>query len=91
MSMPAVRPVPLAVAFATALATLLTGCAVGPNYHTPQLPLPDHYAATAATGSGAIELASWWSALKDPQLDSLIARAIAANPDIEIALITPPV
>ena len=31
-------------------------------------------------------MASWWQALKDPELDSLISRAIAANPDIEIAL-----
>jgi NodT family efflux transporter outer membrane factor (OMF) lipoprotein len=86
MSARAARPWPLGVALATTVATLIAGCAVGPNYHTPQLPLPEHYAVAAATGSGAVELASWWSALKDPQLDSLIARAISANPDIEIAL-----
>jgi NodT family efflux transporter outer membrane factor (OMF) lipoprotein len=66
--------------------TLLCGCAVGPNYHPPQLPVPDHYAAQAPTSAGSIELASWWQALKDPELDSLIGRAITANPDIEIAL-----
>jgi NodT family efflux transporter outer membrane factor (OMF) lipoprotein len=65
----------------------IAGCAVGPNYHQPQLPLPDHYAAQPqSTGTGAIELASWWQALQDPELDSLITRAITANPDIEIAL-----
>jgi len=73
--------------FATGLATLLTGCAVGPTYHPPQLPLPDHYAAQPQSSStSAVELAAWWHALQDPELDSLIERAITANPDIEIAL-----
>src|SRR5580698_106673 len=69
-----------------ALASLLAGCAVGPNYHPPQVPLPDHYAAQPPSATGTVELASWWQALQDPELDSLISRAIAANPDIEIAL-----
>jgi NodT family efflux transporter outer membrane factor (OMF) lipoprotein len=67
--------------------TLLSACAVGPNYHPPQVPLPEHYAAQPqAAGTAAIELSTWWQALKDPELDSLIHRAITANPDIEIAL-----
>jgi NodT family efflux transporter outer membrane factor (OMF) lipoprotein len=66
---------------------MVSGCAVGPNYHPPQLPLPDHYAAVPpATGGSVVELASWWRALQDPELDSLIDRAISANPDVEIAL-----
>jgi NodT family efflux transporter outer membrane factor (OMF) lipoprotein len=74
-------------ALATGLAVFLTGCAVGPNYHPPQTPLPDHYVAQQPpTGSSTVDLASWWHALQDPELDSLIDRAIAANPDVEIAL-----
>jgi NodT family efflux transporter outer membrane factor (OMF) lipoprotein len=68
------------------LLALLGGCAVGPNYHPPQEALPDHYAAQPPTASGAVELASWWQALKDPELDSLIHRAVSANPDVQIAL-----
>jgi NodT family efflux transporter outer membrane factor (OMF) lipoprotein len=76
----------------------LGGCAVGPNYHTPRLPVPDHYAAVGAaaagsaamgTGAGApanVDLAGWWRALKDPELDSLITRAIAGSPTLAIAL-----
>ncbi|HEY1898848.1 MAG TPA: efflux transporter outer membrane subunit [Steroidobacteraceae bacterium] len=79
-------PLP-AVALASVLGALVSGCAVGPNYHRPQLPLPDHYAAQAQSSTAsAVELASWWRALQDPELNSLIDRAIAANPDIEIAL-----
>jgi outer membrane protein TolC len=70
-----------------AAAALLTGCAVGPDYHPPQMPLPDHYVAQQQPpGASGIDLASWWHALKDPELDSLIDRAIAANPDVNIAL-----
>jgi NodT family efflux transporter outer membrane factor (OMF) lipoprotein len=68
----------------------LGGCAVGPNYHAPRTATPEKFAAAAAQPTGAapasVDLAQWWRSLKDPQLDSLIERAIRANPDIEIAL-----
>ncbi len=77
---------PLAIGLSSALSAV-SGCAVGPNYHQPQIPLPDHYAVAPPAGTAdAVELESWWRALKDPELDSLIDRAIAANPDVEIAL-----
>jgi NodT family efflux transporter outer membrane factor (OMF) lipoprotein len=77
--------------------TALAGCAVGPNYRTPKTPTPEGYAAgSTATAGGAanapgtaaapVDLAAWWQALKDPELDSLIARAISGNPDVLIAL-----
>ena len=80
------------------LVTALAGCAVGPNYHTPKTPMPEEYAAAGssaaaggpanarATAAAPVELAAWWQALKDPELDSLIARAISSNPDVLIAL-----
>jgi NodT family efflux transporter outer membrane factor (OMF) lipoprotein len=70
-------------------AALLGGCAAGPSYHTPQLPLPQSYASAAAPQGSApaeVDLTRWWRSLKDPELDSLIARAIAGNPDLKIAL-----
>ncbi len=76
-----------AMALATGAAALLAGCAVGPAYHPPQMSLPDHYAAQPLpAGPGVIDLAAWWHALKDPELDSLIERAVAASPDVQIAL-----
>jgi NodT family efflux transporter outer membrane factor (OMF) lipoprotein len=36
--------------------------------------------------ASTVDLAQWWRALKDPELDSLIERAIAGNPDVMIAL-----
>jgi len=76
---------------AMALAVILAGCAVGPDYHAPKMKVPDGFAAAsgapAATTPGtAIDLSQWWRALNDPQLESLIDRAIKANTSIEIAL-----
>jgi NodT family efflux transporter outer membrane factor (OMF) lipoprotein len=77
--------------------TLLTGCAVGPNYHTPALDLPPQFAASEGSGAAAaagatpnapanVQLSAWWHALQDPELDSLIERAVSGNPDLKVAL-----
>ncbi len=76
-------------------AAALASCAVGPNYHTPHVRVPDQYAAVSTASGTAqgtappappVELASWWHALGDPELDSLIGRAVKANPNVLIAL-----
>jgi NodT family efflux transporter outer membrane factor (OMF) lipoprotein len=75
------------------LGAWLAGCAVGPNYHAPPTGAPKDFisspAAAAPSGTStpiAIDLTQWWHALGDTELDSLVDRAIRANPDIEIAL-----
>ena len=79
-------------------ATVLAGCAVGPNYHTPNEHAPAEFAAvhgqpsmaakpsTQAPQAENVDFATWWRSLNDPELDSLVTRAIAANPDALIAL-----
>ncbi len=86
------------LALSWSVAAALSGCAVGPNYHTPKLQVPGKYAAVVATVSSPsagehtaaapppIELASWWHTLNDPELDSLVERAVKANPDVLVAL-----
>jgi len=77
-----------------ALGVCLAGCAVGPNYHDPKIKVPEGFAAASKTAASApgpgsqpvVDLATWWRTLNDPQLDSLIERAIQSNPSIEIAL-----
>ncbi len=74
----------------------LGGCmTVGPNYHPPKTKMPDNFIASSsetqksAENNGnqpVIDAARWWQALNDEQLNSLIDRAIQANPDIQIAL-----
>jgi NodT family efflux transporter outer membrane factor (OMF) lipoprotein len=78
-----------------ALLAGLTGCAAGPNYHVPKSDMPTAFAATvgvnsaasgAASTSAAVDLATWWRALNDGELNSLVDRAIKSNLDLQIAL-----
>jgi NodT family efflux transporter outer membrane factor (OMF) lipoprotein len=71
----------------------LTACAVGPDYHPPEPPLPNNFAATSSLkavndqhGGSPPAIAQWWRALGDRELNSLVERAIAASPTLEIAL-----
>jgi NodT family efflux transporter outer membrane factor (OMF) lipoprotein len=71
---------------ATSMA-VLAGCAVGPNYQQPDARLPAAFATAKADAADVdANLAGWWKSLQDPELDSLIERAIRSNPDLEIAL-----
>ena len=79
---------------ATALLAGLAGCAVGPNYHVPKPDVPSKFAAVsthanaadAAKDAAAVDLATWWRALNDDELNSLVDRAIKSNLDLQIAL-----
>jgi NodT family efflux transporter outer membrane factor (OMF) lipoprotein len=66
----------------------LASCAVGPDYQPPEPPMPQTFAAAPlAKGDGrGVDPAKWWRALHDGELNSLIERAIAASPTLEIAL-----
>ena len=72
---------------AVLVALLLAGCTtVGPNHSVPDAAVPSQYAEPHdAQGLSDAELASWWRQFGDPQLDSLIARAIALNLDVQSA------
>ncbi|MBS0233850.1 MAG: efflux transporter outer membrane subunit [Proteobacteria bacterium] len=77
------------------LAGGLSGCAVGPDYLLPHIGAPamfttgslsgEGHSSVAVVQAGSPAIVRWWTLLKDPQLESLIERAIVANPDIEIA------
>lgn len=77
------------------LAAGLAACTVGPDYHMPDTAVPDAFLAPPAASAKSAakppaeptaDLSEWWRILRDPELDSLIVRAIASNPDLEIAL-----
>jgi NodT family efflux transporter outer membrane factor (OMF) lipoprotein len=77
-----------------AAAVLLAGCTVGPNYRAPAVPTPSAYQETAAgaaaplsaTTADSPDLAAWWSQFRDPELDSLVARALSGNLDVATAV-----
>jgi NodT family efflux transporter outer membrane factor (OMF) lipoprotein len=76
------------------LLAAFSACAVGPNYRTPKPDAPLEFAAKAAASPdagaepkpAAPDLAAWWQALHDAELNSLVDRAVKSNLDLEIAL-----
>ncbi len=72
-------------AFALALLplVLMTGCLLGPDYQRPELPQPDHWAATNSLSSAS--LTRWWESFQDPLLTNLVSRAFDANLDLQQA------
>ena len=73
--------------FALGLLTtsLVAACTVGPNYQRPQVSVPETFSKATAPGPSDAELASWWSAFGDAELDALVQRALAQNLDLEAA------
>jgi NodT family efflux transporter outer membrane factor (OMF) lipoprotein len=63
------------------------GCAVGPDYRAPEIPLPAGWSVPAAprAGTDGTPLERWWTVFRDPILESLIDRALAGNLDLKIA------
>lgn len=65
--------------------TMLSACAVGPDYRPPQtgaLGVPAAYSQAAVAPIDEAALATWWTRLRDPTLSGLIDRAVASNLDI---------
>src|SRR6185312_10844094 len=73
---------------ATALALLLAGCAVGPNYKRPtNIPVPAAWRDTAtALKDSSYANIPWWSVLQDTTLQALIRTALKENRDLHVAL-----
>ncbi len=69
------------------MAFLAGGCAVGPNYHQPNVATPAHWGEPFAGGetNSDAPVAAWWKNFRDPELDSLISRAAQSNLDLKIA------
>ncbi|HMO66426.1 MAG TPA: TolC family protein, partial [Verrucomicrobiota bacterium] len=72
-----------------ALAAVLGGCAVGPDYQRPGLDLPaQHRAAETAPlpgGTNSFGDLGWWEVIADPQLRAYVAEALTNSWDIRIA------
>jgi NodT family efflux transporter outer membrane factor (OMF) lipoprotein len=65
------------------LLALVCGCAVGPRYERPQVPVPGAF--SEGTGKGPASLERWWMEFHDPILESLVLRAVEGNLDLRIA------
>jgi multidrug efflux system outer membrane protein len=73
---------------ASAVALVLTaGCAVGPNYKQPQVPVPESYRDVQGPPAPATSLANepWWEIFKDETLRGLIDEALRNGYDVQLA------
>jgi NodT family efflux transporter outer membrane factor (OMF) lipoprotein len=73
------------------LAAVIGGCTVGPDYHAPATSMPSHWEVTPSTQAshpiqGEAPIERWWTTFDDPELDSLVSRAVQSNLDLEAAI-----
>jgi NodT family efflux transporter outer membrane factor (OMF) lipoprotein len=68
---------------------LLAGCEVGPDYQKPDTPMPASFGAPSQTDAPlslpvaqSVDLSQWWRQFNDVEMESLITRALAQNPDL---------
>ena len=72
------------------ISALVAGCAVGPNYHRPDVPTPTAYRdlrenPEVQTQAASYADLSWWQVFQDPQLQELIGTALKQNYDLQLA------
>jgi outer membrane protein, multidrug efflux system len=75
---------------AIVLCALAGGCEVGPDYHKPDVSTPAKWETPATTQASVpvqepVELERWWTQFDDPELDSLVRRAVQSNLNVEAA------
>jgi NodT family efflux transporter outer membrane factor (OMF) lipoprotein len=73
-----------------ALALVLGGCAVGPDYVRPKVDAPAEFKELppgwrSARPGDALPRGQWWTMFGDPELDSLIERIAISNQNIRVA------
>lgn len=64
------------------LLLLVTGCAVGPNYRAPKVTVPARWNEATNTTAAVVD---WWKTFNDPELNSLIERAVQTNLNLRVA------
>ena len=68
-------------------AVFLTGCALGPDYRSPDIRLPQQWPEQAlGTPERAEDLRAWWLRFDDPVLGDLVERALSDNLDLRLQL-----
>ena len=73
----------------TAFLFLITGCAVGPNYHRPDVATAPAWKEQppwrAADPKDSIPKGNWWTTFADSELDQYETQALKSNQTIEVA------
>ena len=65
---------------------VITGCAVGPDYRSPEIALPSTFIGQADVEHRSVQhkadLSAWWAAFDDPLLTHFVSLALEQNLDI---------
>ena len=72
---------------AVALAVSLGACTLEPHYHRPESPVPPLGTGAQEQGAQAAADTGWREFFPDPQLQELIALALANNRDLRVAVL----
>jgi len=71
----------------SALSLLLVGCAVGPNYKRPLVPVPERfYGDERAAEARSLADVPWWDVFDDPILKALVQEAVRNGFDARLAV-----
>lgn len=66
--------------------SILTGCAVGPDYAKPETSLPTQYVGQAAItqrqAAASADIVAWWTGFGDPMLARYVTTAMEQNLDL---------
>ena len=69
------------------VALTIAGCAVGPEYHRPEVTAPQKFRAQLGPAeAGSLADLPWWQVFNDKALQSLITQALAGNYDLKVAV-----
>jgi outer membrane protein, multidrug efflux system len=73
---------------ALAIAAVLAGCAVGPNYKRPDTPVAQQFAGAETTTYSTAQdpQVEFWKQFDDETLNQLVSDSLTANHDLRIAL-----
>ena len=67
------------------LIIFFSACSVGPDFKTPEVPLPSEWSNSTSELQKQEPIVNWWSIFNDETLVSLIDRATKENLDLKQA------
>ncbi len=71
---------------AAVAAFFLSGCAVGPKYRRPEMPVPPaHRGVEGQPTRESLADVPWWELFKDPALQGMVREALENNLDLRVA------
>lgn len=66
--------------------TVLSACAVGPDYEKPETPEPERFSTPHQAGDFSVAEQRFWQGFEDPLLEELIQSTLADNLDLQSAV-----